>query len=125
MSRREVCMEKSNSFPFHIRLKYEREQRGWSQEYLAGQVGSDPKTVGRWERGERQPQAHYRRRLIELFGIDASEFGLTLRRASKGEQTSSSALGIVISSQDDSNLREQGRILREDVIEMPVLDNFY
>lgn len=38
-------MEHITPLPFHERLKYEREQRGWSQEYLAGKVGSDPKTV--------------------------------------------------------------------------------
>ena len=58
LSRREICVEQSIPFPFHKRLKYECEQRGWSQEYLAGKVVSDPKTVGRWESGERQPQAH-------------------------------------------------------------------
>ena len=39
-------MEHITPLPFHERLKYEREQRGWSQEYLAGKVGSDPKDGG-------------------------------------------------------------------------------
>ena len=33
--------------PFHQLLKYEREQRGWSQADLAEKVGSDTKTVYR------------------------------------------------------------------------------
>jgi transcriptional regulator with XRE-family HTH domain len=118
-------VEQSIPFPFHKRLKYEREQRGWSQEYLAGKVGSDPKTVGRWERGERLPQAHYRRRLVELFGIDATEFGLAAKRASDREHSSASATALTLVSEDDDKQDEQHRVLREDVIEMPVLDYFY
>jgi WD40 repeat protein/transcriptional regulator with XRE-family HTH domain len=61
--------------PFHVRLKYEREQRSWSQAELAEKVSSDRKTVQRWESGERLPQPLYRRRLYDLFGKNAAEFG--------------------------------------------------
>jgi len=33
------------------RLKRERELRGWSQAKVASEVGTDPATVSRWERG--------------------------------------------------------------------------
>ena len=62
--------------PFHQQLKYEREQRGWSQAELAEKVVSDIKTVNRWETGKSSPQPLYRRRLYELFGKNAEEFGL-------------------------------------------------
>lgn len=118
-------MKQPFSLPFHERLRYEREQRGWSQEYLAEKIGSDPKTVGRWESGERRPQAQFRRRLVELFDIGAREFGLTAKRAGSRERASSSATALARVSREDNKQDEQYRILREDVIDMPVLDSFY
>ena len=64
------------SLPFHMQLRYERERRGWSQADLASRVGSDPKTVARWERGESLPRPYHRQALCELFGKNAEEFGL-------------------------------------------------
>jgi WD40 repeat protein/transcriptional regulator with XRE-family HTH domain len=61
---------------FHLQLKREREQVGWSQTELAEKIGSDRKTVQRWESGESLPQPLYRRRLYEQFGKNAQEFGL-------------------------------------------------
>ncbi len=57
------------------RLKYERELRGWSQKRVADEIGTDERSVGRWERGERQPSPHYREKLCELFGKSAQELG--------------------------------------------------
>src|SRR2546430_1482850 len=57
-------------------LKRERRLRGWTQEYLAIRVGSDPKSVGRWERGEAFPSPYYQQKLIKLFGKTAHELGL-------------------------------------------------
>ena len=110
--------------PFHERLKYERDRRGWSQDHLAEKVGSDPKTVGRWESGETLPQAQYRRKLIELFGIDASEFGLTAKRASSRTRSSSEAAVIASSSQRDDDQDRQHRMRSEDLIEAPSLEHF-
>ncbi|MFL5592408.1 MAG: tetratricopeptide repeat protein [Ktedonobacteraceae bacterium] len=64
------------SFPFHIQLRYERERRGWSQADVASRVGSDTKTVARWERGKGLPRPYHRQALCELFGKNAEEFGL-------------------------------------------------
>src|SRR5947207_15788510 len=62
--------------PFHQQLKRERELRNLSQEELATKVGTDPKTVSRWESGERLPRPDSREALCKLFGKNAEEFGL-------------------------------------------------
>src|ERR1051326_1658893 len=62
--------------PFHLQLKRERELRNWSQDQVAEKVGTDPKTVSRWESGERLPRPDSREALCELFGKNAEEFGL-------------------------------------------------
>src|SRR5260221_7256582 len=62
--------------PFNVQLRYERERRGWSQADLASKVGSDPKTVARWEGGKSLPRPYHRQALCELFGLNAEEFGL-------------------------------------------------
>ncbi len=59
-----------------VRLRQEREQRGWSQAHVARHVGTDARTVGRWERGATSPSPHFRTRLCELFQSDASTLGL-------------------------------------------------
>src|SRR5690348_16770992 len=62
--------------PFNMRLRYERERRGWSQADVASKVGSDPKTVARWESGKSVPRPYHRQALGELFGLNPEEFGL-------------------------------------------------
>ena len=57
-------------------LRYERERRGWSRNYVAEKIESDPQTVGRWERGETFPNPYFRQRLCELFEKNAEELGL-------------------------------------------------
>lgn len=58
------------------KLRSERLQRGWSQKILAEKIGSDVKTVSRWERGKTFPDLYNRQRLIEAFGKSAQELGL-------------------------------------------------
>ncbi len=65
-----------NQRPFHLQLRYERELRGWSQANVAEKVGSDVKTVGRWEKGLSVPRPYYRQKLYEIFGKDAQTMGL-------------------------------------------------
>ena len=61
----------------NVRLKRERERRGWSREYVAEQIGvADPKTVGRWERGVACPSAFFRQKLCNFFGLPAQDLGL-------------------------------------------------
>lgn len=65
--------ERSSRLP---NLRRERKLRGWSQAYVAAMVGSDMKSVGRWERGEHVPDPYHMQRLIDLFGKNAAELGL-------------------------------------------------
>lgn len=57
-------------------LKSERAQRGWSQADVAERIGSDPKTVGRWERGITFPSLYMCQQLSELYGKSLQELGL-------------------------------------------------
>src|SRR5438105_6225478 len=57
------------------RLRKEREKRGWSRDYVAGKIGGDPLSVGRWERGTTSPSPYYRQKLCELFRMNAEELG--------------------------------------------------
>jgi DNA-binding XRE family transcriptional regulator len=40
------------------RLRSERERRGWTRNYVADKIGSDTRTVGRWERGTTSPHVY-------------------------------------------------------------------
>jgi len=57
-------------------LQHERDLRGWSQQKVAAEIGTDEKRVGVWERGESTPSPYFREKLIELFGKNAQELGL-------------------------------------------------
>src|SRR5690349_19422894 len=57
-------------------LRGERELRGWSQKYVAEQIGADHYYLSRWERGTAFPSPYYRRKLCALFGKNAGELGL-------------------------------------------------
>jgi tetratricopeptide (TPR) repeat protein/DNA-binding XRE family transcriptional regulator len=61
-------------------LRNEREQRNWTQEYVAERIGApDPKMVGKWERGNTTPQLHYCKQLAKLFEKSTRELGLVRR----------------------------------------------
>src|SRR5437660_1714952 len=62
--------------PFHQQLKHERLRRGWSREDLASKIGSDPRTVARWESGKSLPRSYYQQEICKLFGKDVEELGL-------------------------------------------------
>jgi transcriptional regulator with XRE-family HTH domain len=61
---------------FQSILKSERVQRGWSQADVAGKIGSDPKTVGRWERGVTFPGPYMCQQLSKLYEKSLPELGL-------------------------------------------------
>ncbi len=50
--------------------------RGWSQEKVANTININPKTVGRWERGEVRPSLEYRSMLCKLYKKTPEELGL-------------------------------------------------
>jgi transcriptional regulator with XRE-family HTH domain/tetratricopeptide (TPR) repeat protein len=56
-------------------LRHQRELKAWSQQKLAGEIGTNDKIVSRWERGISKPDAYYREKLCQLFGLNAVEFG--------------------------------------------------
>jgi transcriptional regulator with XRE-family HTH domain len=57
-------------------LRSARLHRGWSQADVAEKIGSDPKTVGRWERGLTFPSLYLRQQLCKLFEQDAESLGI-------------------------------------------------
>ena len=59
----------------NIRLKRQRENRGWSQHHVAQQIGTHAFTVGRWERGISHPNAYFRVKLCTLFELDDEALG--------------------------------------------------
>lgn len=58
------------------RLRQQREARGWSQLYVAQEIGTDSFTVGRWERGTSRPGLHFRAKLRILFDLSDEDLGL-------------------------------------------------
>ncbi len=69
-------------------LKAERELRGWSQKYVAEQIGADHYYLSRWERGTTAPSPYYRQKLCALFGKNAKELGLLREEASPESEPS-------------------------------------
>ncbi len=76
MGAEDASEAKKFSRPVVSRLRQERERRAWTQNDVASKVGSDPKTVARWENGITFPGPYYRQRLGELFGKSLQELGL-------------------------------------------------
>jgi tetratricopeptide (TPR) repeat protein/transcriptional regulator with XRE-family HTH domain/ubiquinone/menaquinone biosynthesis C-methylase UbiE len=69
-------MKKSSLARPNIRLKEERELRGWSQKYVADAIDADRYYLSRWEHGTASPSPYYRQKLCVLFGKNARELGL-------------------------------------------------
>ena len=69
-------MKKSAKVAPNLHLKRARERQGWSQEYVAREVGTDAFTISRWERGITMPSPHFRQKLCVLFGLSVIELGL-------------------------------------------------
>ena len=57
-------------------LKRERQKRGWTQQYVAEQLGVDVNTVSRWERSNHLPQLSLHVKLQNLFSMTLTELGL-------------------------------------------------
>ena len=66
-------------------LKHERELRGWSQAKVAMEIGTDPATIGRWERGLSFPYPYFREKLCVLFGKSTYELGLVREKDASRE----------------------------------------
>lgn len=75
-------------YPPNTRLAWQRLQKGWSRDELVRQIGLSMQahdevdtgltadTARRWESGERWPEARFRKHLVLIFGVPASELGL-------------------------------------------------
>jgi len=69
-------MKKAAQATPNLRLSRAREQRGWSQQEVADQIGTTPVNISRWERGITVPSPYFRHKLCDLFGKDAQDLGL-------------------------------------------------
>ncbi|HEX7734969.1 MAG TPA: tetratricopeptide repeat protein [Ktedonobacteraceae bacterium] len=100
-------------------LKAERELRGWSQARVAEAVGTNVRTVIRWEQGHSVPYPYHRELLCELFGRNARDLGLleeAAREASQEFQLTAPALnGPLIDPAMPARLNSNGLIGREHV----------
>ena len=76
-------MKKATQAVPNQRLKEARELRGWSQKYVAEQIGADHYYLSRWERGTAFPSPYYRSKICALFGLDARALGLLPDAAEK------------------------------------------
>lgn len=63
-------------FFFHIRVRQERERRGWTQEYVGEMIGVTPITVRRWEARESYPALPLLQKMYALFETDAVGMGI-------------------------------------------------
>ncbi len=59
----------------NTKLRRARELRGWSQRYVAEQVGTAEQVVSRWESGQHKPNKYFQTELCKLFGMNAEELG--------------------------------------------------
>lgn len=69
-------MKKTAQAKPNVRLREARELRGWSQKYVADEIGADRYYLSRWEHGTASPSPYYRQKLCALFGKNARELGL-------------------------------------------------
>ncbi len=54
-------------------LKAARHRHGWTQQALAGQLGTTSQAINRWDQGKALPSAYFRTRLCDLFGLTTEE----------------------------------------------------
>jgi transcriptional regulator with XRE-family HTH domain len=75
MARKAIKEETPRRLPNAL-LRRAREERNWSQQEVADQIGTTLVNVSRWERNVTSPQPYYRQKLCALFGKSAHELGL-------------------------------------------------
>src|SRR5579884_1003281 len=116
-------MEKN--LPRHHKLKYERQLRGWSQAELADRIGSDPKTIGRWERGLNFPGPYFQQRLVELFGKDAIALGLMAEQEEQPAELPAEEKLVSRPPGQDSSTDHPTPSFPQDWGEAPHIESFY
>jgi transcriptional regulator with XRE-family HTH domain len=68
-------------------LRRERLNRGWTQEWVAREIGANTYTVNRWENGRAFPSHFFRQQLSQLFGKSLEELGF-VQLVSESEKNS-------------------------------------
>lgn len=53
-----------------LEMKQEREKRGWTQDYVAGQIGITAESVSMLETGKTKPSYDVLVKLLDLFGYE-------------------------------------------------------
>lgn len=89
------------------RLKHARELCGWSRDYVAERIESDPKTVARWERGDTFPSPFFRQKLCEFFRKDAEELGLIKDDHYNGQYSGQSSLNLCLTPTEEKEELQQ------------------
>jgi tetratricopeptide (TPR) repeat protein/transcriptional regulator with XRE-family HTH domain len=100
-------MKKTSAAKPNLRLKEERELRGWSQKYVADEIGADRYYLSRWEHGTASPSPYYRQKLCAVFGKNARELGLLTDEARK--ETAQESLQKELVSEESIPARSTGR----------------
>lgn len=72
-------MKAAKAATSNLSLREARERRAWTQEEVAQQIGTNPFTVYRWERGVVLPSAYFQRKLCALFQMQPQELGFGSR----------------------------------------------
>ncbi len=120
-------MSKATRMPPNDMLRSERLRRGWSREYVATQIGvADPKTIGRWERGDAMPSAYFRQKLCAFFERSAQELGLYREEAHQAitrRQGAAGGNGQALPSEEAEPLSPSR--LYDPAIPAPVADSPY
>jgi transcriptional regulator with XRE-family HTH domain len=88
-------------------LKQERERRGWTQLYVAQQIGVDAFTISRWERGLNFPSPYALQKVSRLFGKTPEELGFS-REESGGSSEAAPPPGLEGSSDTPQSPGEPG-----------------
>jgi tetratricopeptide (TPR) repeat protein/transcriptional regulator with XRE-family HTH domain len=88
-------MKKTTKFAPNLHLKRARVQRGWSQEYVAREVGTDAFTVSRWERGVAMASPHFRQQLCTHFGLSVAQLGLVPAEMETPDDQATGQLGEI------------------------------
>ncbi len=80
-------MKKGQPIP-NLRLKYEREMRGWTQEEVAEKIGTTAVSVSRWENGVYTPDIYYRNKLCKLYQKNPQQLGFVSEMVDDGRAQS-------------------------------------
>lgn len=91
-------------------LRQERLSRGWSQLDVANRIGSDLKTVGRWERGATSPGPYLTQKLCQLYEKSPAELGLTRESSSLSSEDTSIRPQALTTVSEDSLLHQHSAV---------------